>query len=206
MSVLLPTVQAYYADKLLQQYKQLPKANATALLLAKTAVADLLIDDIQNGFTLATAVGPQLDILAKYIGVNRGGHVLPGTTFWSYWNDAESGSSNPYNADTGALNGDIYTPDTTQDLPNSSYTDAQMTFVLPLKVALNHFNGTFAWIQSYLAKYLPTVTVVDNWATVAMSISYTISAADLSLLPLSSTDLLNYLPHPMGCDSTLTVV
>jgi hypothetical protein len=203
MSVLLPVVQAYYADKLIQQYKLLPKASATASLLAKTAVADMLADDVQNAFTLATAVGPQLDILAKYIGVNRGGHFLPGVTFWSYWNDAETGSSNPYNADTGALNGDIYTPDTTQDLPNSSYSDAQMLFVLPLKVQLNHFNGTFAWIQSYLAKYLPNVTVVDN---LDMSITYSISAANLSLLPLSATDLLNYLPHPMGCGSTLTVV
>lgn len=61
----------YYADLLILQYKTQPKARATISALTDKVIADGLLLDVINGFNLDTAVGKQLDILGKYIGLSR---------------------------------------------------------------------------------------------------------------------------------------
>lgn len=61
----------YYADLLILQYKTQPKARATISALTDKVIANGLILDVINGFNLETAVGKQLDILGKYIGLSR---------------------------------------------------------------------------------------------------------------------------------------
>lgn len=61
----------YYADLLILQYKTQPKARATISALTDKVIADGLLMDVINGFNLDTAVGKQLDILGKYIGLSR---------------------------------------------------------------------------------------------------------------------------------------
>lgn len=63
--------QEYYADLLILQYKTLPKARATIKALVKEAVSDGILLDVLDGFNIDTAVGKQLDILGKYIGLKR---------------------------------------------------------------------------------------------------------------------------------------
>jgi hypothetical protein len=36
------------------------------------------------------------------------------------------------------------------DFPTTAFTDVQFLFVLQLQIALNHFDGTFSYIQSFL--------------------------------------------------------
>lgn len=61
----------YYADLLILQYKTQPKARATISALTSQVIADGILLDVINGFNLLTAVGKQLDILGKYIGLSR---------------------------------------------------------------------------------------------------------------------------------------
>ena len=61
----------YLSNLLIIQYFNKPKAKATVEAAAKMFPTDLILDVI-NGFDLETATGEQLDILAKYIGVERG--------------------------------------------------------------------------------------------------------------------------------------
>jgi hypothetical protein len=68
----------YYADLLIMQYKEKPKAYAQVLALAKMAVRDLLPIQIQDAFSLDTAIGVQLDVLGKYVGVSRVGYGTDG--------------------------------------------------------------------------------------------------------------------------------
>lgn len=60
----------YYSNLLILEYRNKPKAKATI-----ESVVGLLPDDmilsIINGFNIETAVGKQLDILGKYIGISR---------------------------------------------------------------------------------------------------------------------------------------
>lgn len=70
----------YYSDLLILQYKTLPKARATISALVKQAVDGGFLLQLVNAFNLDTAIGKQLDILGKYIGLNRITKVMIGNT------------------------------------------------------------------------------------------------------------------------------
>lgn len=60
----------YYSNLLILQYHNKPKAKATVESTVDL-LPDSLIQEVTNGFDLNTAVGKQLDILGKYIGLDR---------------------------------------------------------------------------------------------------------------------------------------
>lgn len=64
-------IQEYYADLLILQYKTQPKARATIKALIKELYGSGSLLALVNGYGLDTAVGKQLDVLGKYIGLNR---------------------------------------------------------------------------------------------------------------------------------------
>lgn len=70
----------YYADLLILQYKTLPKARATISALVKQAVDGGFLLKLVDAFVIDTAVGKQLDILGKYIGLNRVVKVMIGSS------------------------------------------------------------------------------------------------------------------------------
>lgn len=69
----------YYTGLLIIQYNDMPKAIATMDLLAEQSVLEQLPEQVRDSFDLDSAIGVQLDILAKYVGVVRSGR-----TFESY--------------------------------------------------------------------------------------------------------------------------
>lgn len=60
----------YLASLLIIQFHSKPKAVATIEALGKLFPVDLILQ-VRDAFSVDTAVGKQLDILAKYVGVNR---------------------------------------------------------------------------------------------------------------------------------------
>lgn len=76
----------YYKGLLIIQYNNKPKALATIDLIAKEVTMEQLPVAVMSSFDLDNAVGVQLDILAKYVGVTRSG-----STFTSFitLNDAD---------------------------------------------------------------------------------------------------------------------
>lgn len=61
----------YYSNLLIIQYHEKPKAKATIELLINALLADVIIFDVRDAFFIDTAVGVQLDIIGKIVGVNR---------------------------------------------------------------------------------------------------------------------------------------
>lgn len=66
----------YYTNLLILQYNGLPNASATISLLAETIFASGVAIDVQNAYNIDsslgdTAVGAQLDVIGKYVGINR---------------------------------------------------------------------------------------------------------------------------------------
>lgn len=61
----------YYANLLIIQYNDQPKAQATIALLAKEILMNGVMLDVQNGYNIDTAVGVQLDVLGKYEDIDR---------------------------------------------------------------------------------------------------------------------------------------
>lgn len=64
-------LKTYYSDLLIVQYKQKEKARATIALLVEQVLADGIIFDVLDGYDLDSAVGEQLDVLGKWVGVDR---------------------------------------------------------------------------------------------------------------------------------------
>lgn len=77
----------WYVDRLILQYRTKPKARGMVAILAKQLMADDLASTLAFSFSLDTAIGVQLDVLGKYIGVNR--NIGPSTppplfSLWTY--------------------------------------------------------------------------------------------------------------------------
>lgn len=71
----------YYANLLIMQYIGKPRAYATIQTLVTPVVMDQLPAQVQNSFGMdGSAVGVQLDILGKYVGVTRNTSTFTGPT------------------------------------------------------------------------------------------------------------------------------
>lgn len=62
---------SYYVNLLIIQYHDQPKAQATIALFADEFLASGIIFDVQDGYSVDTAVGLQLDVIGKYVGIDR---------------------------------------------------------------------------------------------------------------------------------------
>lgn len=60
----------YLSELIIIQYRDRPKAKATVEAIGKDFPVDLIFA-VRDGFSLETAVGKQLDVLAKYLGTDR---------------------------------------------------------------------------------------------------------------------------------------
>ena len=67
----IASIENYYADLLIIQYRNKPKARATIKLGVDLYLTDGLVFDLQNVLDIDTAVGVQLDLIGKILGCNR---------------------------------------------------------------------------------------------------------------------------------------
>lgn len=65
------SIENYYADLLIIQYRNKPKARATIKLGVDLYLTDGLVFDLQNVLDINTAFGAQLDLIGKILGCNR---------------------------------------------------------------------------------------------------------------------------------------
>lgn len=64
-------LKKYYSGLLILQYLQKPKARATVEETVEPLFIDQLPVAVENAFEINTAEGVQLDVIGKYVGVNR---------------------------------------------------------------------------------------------------------------------------------------
>ncbi len=72
------SIVRYYSKLLILQYLQKPKARATVEGVVTPVIMDQLPTKIQGAFALESAVGVQLDVIGKYVGVTRDGYSFTG--------------------------------------------------------------------------------------------------------------------------------
>lgn len=73
-----PEIVKNYVDLLILQYKQKAKARAMIQTQVTPVIIDQLPTQVQDAFDPSTAVGDQLDVIGKYVGVSRMGNTLNG--------------------------------------------------------------------------------------------------------------------------------
>ena len=198
MASTLQDVVRFYQDRLILQYRGLPKASATIAILVKQAVCDYITAQLQTAFDVATAVGPQLDILGKYVGVVR--TIGPVASVTTYGMERYGGGGNPngflrYNGTTNT--GVVWMRYGYSQQNVTALTDAAFRVVIQLKILLNVNDGTLATIMAYLETFFPgQITLVDN---ANMSLTYTVSPS----VPLAISTITPFLPKPMGVGITV---
>lgn len=189
---------AYYVRLLVFEY-QLPKAQGTIQILANSLMMDGLPQAVQDAFSPQSAVGPQLDIVGKYVGLPRNigdPTPLPYFGFVDYAGGGNMNGLSNYDGTTNPLA--VFYQYQSSGQNNTSLADNAYAFMMALKIVLNSSDGTLFSIQQFLNTLLPgMVQVVDNRD---MTLTYSINVN----APVSPTVIEPYLPKPMGVGITLT--
>jgi len=191
----LDSLISYYQSLLLFQYKAQPNAAATIAILAKKAMLDDLPYFLNQAFNLNTAVGYQLDILGKYIGVSRQIGPPAAVNYFGFV-DYISGNLQNYNGFSDYTNpinnATLWFSYLYVGTQNTALIDSAYAQVMKLQIILNAMDGTLNSIQNYLNQFFKgLVFVTDNQN---MSLTYTV----WSTCPIPAATLLFFLPRPMG--------
>jgi len=191
-------VKDAYTKLLIVQYNNKPKAKATVELIVEEMLAGGLIFDVQDAFNIETAIGAQLDILGKYIGLDRyytGQNDLPVAFGFSDETEDE-----PVDVEGFAVPADFETKDgtflTASEIisDNQKLSDADYRLLLKLKIIQNTSNHSTKSIDDNLFKFFGTsIYAIDNYD---MSITY-FAEEDLITLLLIAIQK-GALTRPMG--------
>jgi hypothetical protein len=184
---------AYYVERLPYQYRK-PAAQATIAILANLGVADLLALQVQDAYNPANALGVQLDVIGKYVGLPRNiGEAAPLPYFGFVRYSGVGDNDNGFTSYLSGINaGVLFFRYSYQGTRNTALTDDAYRFMLGLKIVSNSSDGTLYSIQKLLRDVLPgLVTLVDNQD---MTLTYNISLS----APVSPAVITPWLPRPMG--------
>ena len=192
----------YYAGLLIIQYANKTKASADVKLGCSIYTGDFLIGDIENAFDIDTAVGDQLDLIGKLVGLPREAYGFDfGIKYF-----AEDDYDDPMIDSKGYGFSDVDAPteaifkdyDVTR---HSIYamSDFQYRKMLKLKVVLNNGVSTDKQFDSILYEVFGTgITVVDN-----LDMTGTITVQREYKLEGKLIEFLKLFPKPLGVEMTI---
>lgn len=195
----------YYANLLIIQYAFKPKAAATIRALAHMALCGTLIDEVDQAFNLDTAVGVQLDILGKYVGVDRYFSRTDPKNYFAFTDYEETapdanekhGFSTYDTFDGDNLNGTL-TYNSVVTLRNS-LSDDDYRKILRLRILQNHSNHSRKSIDDGLFAIFGHDLYVS--ASGVMSMTYTVASEIAPLIAVAFDK--GVLPRGMGVEITL---
>ena len=193
-----------YVDLLIIQYADKPKARATIDLFARELLANGIMFDVQNGYNLDDAEGVQLDVIGKYVGIDRfyDSNEITGVRFG--YSDASS--IEPVGT-TGYANAGDFLTKVTDFLSASevvgngfALSDDDFRTLIRLKIILNYSNFSNKEIDDALfAAFGNSLYFEDNFnmsleCFTSSDFSTIINAAsDKGLLPIPIGVRLNHL-------------
>jgi len=197
MSIELESTIDYYTSLLIIQYNQLEKARATVALHVRTLLSDNIASQVQDGYNLDNAVGVQLDVLGKYIGldrfyssINELGDFFGMTSYETLGTDTTVGMTDyaNYNTDSGgflAYNSLI---------ASNTLNDDDYRFMLRLRIVQNNSNHSNGEIDDGLFSFFSTDLILSD--TKKMNIFYFVTGSKLNLAVIAFVK--GVLPRPMG--------
>lgn len=152
----------YYSNLLIIQYNGKPRAKETIKMIANFILANLLIFQIRDGFDWKTAVGAQLDIIGKWVGISRSYNQNNtwDKTYLSYpaygtFTTAESDTQRGGYCDYSTFNDDDGGMLTYKDLQNNSQEleDEDYRTIIGLKIIKNSIIHNQGNIDEAVALY-----------------------------------------------------
>lgn len=187
-----------YVRLLVFQY-QLPNARQQVAIMSKQFLLDGLPIAVEQAYDPYTAVGPQLDVVAKYIGLPRTIGLPAPLPWFGFVLAAGGGNPNGLISVNDGNNRDVVFYRTGYNgTRNTALSDTSYAFMLALQIILNSSDGTLASIQNYLNALLPGIVTVTDHKD--MTLTYAINGSP----PVDPTVLAQYLPKPMGVGINIT--
>lgn len=185
----IANIENYYADLLILQYRNKPKARATVKMLVDICMGDGLVFELNDCLNIDTAVGKQLDLIGQILGCNRNIYGLnPDINFFSFEKTNAYGFS-----DKNALSeGDWKT---FSNSTGSAYglSDGDYRQLLKFKAAINVMRGSMKGMDEALYQIFgDNVTIQNNQD---LSITYVI---EQQTLVTQAAELLGYFKAPPG--------
>jgi hypothetical protein len=198
----------YYQNLLIIQYNGKNKASATIKMIANLILANLLILQVRDGFSWRTAVGYQLDIIGKWLGVTRDykGSLYWGQTFLSYPNSGDLVPDDKTdNLQHGYSDYDTFETDTGGVLTyeslgfvEQSLSDDDYRIILGLKIIKNSINHTAKNIDDAIWEYF-NGQVYTTWEPYEIIYHYPSSMTTI----IEVCNYKNVLPAPTGVSIVL---
>lgn len=190
-------IVAYYSNLLIIQYHDLPKAKAMIELFVRQALVDGLVLDLEEAFNVDTAVGAQLDIIGKYVNLDRfyQGQTLTDFFALTDYNEtldpAKIGLTD-YTTGFAKFGKTITYNDYLSN--NQTLGDDDFRFLIKLRILQNNINYSHGEIDDVIFKFFGMNLFADSTGGMVMYYFYT------GIVPAILTVALQkkLLPKPMA--------
>lgn len=185
----LESVKDYYADLLILQYRNKPKARATIKEFVEICMGDGLVFELNECLNIDTAVGKQLDLIGQILGCNRNVYGLtPDTKYFSFQKTNAYGYSDKDAVSEGYWKSYFNSTGSVYALPDSDYR-----LLLKFKAALNVMPATMKGMDEALYQaFGDNVTIQNNQD---LSITYVINQ---QTVVTQAAEILGYFKGPLG--------
>ena len=198
---------SYYINLLIIRYRNKPNASGTIEALIKSLMIYDLIRSVENGYDEETAVGVQLDVLAKYVGAQR---ISTGVDFERvFFGSVDYDEIPPYLNVTGFISYDDLNPPDSQFLKYNTdegslfeLTDAELRILIKLKIAQNNSDHSTGEIDEFLNEFFPGQVVFDD--NFDMTISYIFSQSVTRIVSIAVSQ--NAIPKAAGVGLLISFV
>jgi len=145
----LQAIEQYYANLLIYQYRGMPKAYQTIELVVNQSLCDGLFFAISSAFNLDTAVGEQLTIIGRIVGVPRNVYgIAPYATYFSFTRSQGRPASIGFNRASTPV--DPYNILRAQVQNTYTLTDFEMLNLIKLKIIYNNVFSSFSQLKKAL--------------------------------------------------------
>ena len=199
----LKEIQDYYANLLIIQYHNKPKAIAMIKSLIKALFADMIIFKIRDGFNLVNqpyAIGKQLDCIGEWVGIDRiysaGQPLYP---WFSLINaeqtttDPEQGGFQDWNETIVEDGGFLGYDDLVVDANKTSLTDDSFLSLIKLKIIKNSSTHTMGDLDRKFKEYFGD-NIYIIWNGIEMTYNYTNEYSAI----IEIAKIKNAIPIPTG--------
>lgn len=190
----------YTCNLLIIQYNNRPKAQATIKAFTDAILANGIIWDVMNGYNVDTAVGKQLDIIGKYVGIDRFFNVTDPVDYFALTDyvEVDPDSDQKYGFTTYAdfeedqFNGTMnYNSVLTVE---NKLNDDDFRILIKLKIVQNHSNHSHKSIDDSIFSFFGGSLIPSSQGDMKMWYFVTDQLTDR----IRAAQIKGVLPRPMG--------
>lgn len=186
----IESIEDYYADLLIIQYRNKLKARATIKLGVNLYLADGLVFDLQNVLDIDTAQGAQLDLIGKILGCDR--NIFGFNINKKYFTFEKTGAYGY--SDVNALSEGLWKNYRNSTASAYALGDSDYRLLLKFKALYNLRRGSWGDLDRlYYKAFGEDVVIVNNKN---LTVSYTVSAN--ASLAFQAANFLGYIQPPLG--------